>query len=103
MPIHDGEKAVEIIKTPSDDHSRKILSATISKALSVEEIRQVHGIPLGSLYRKIHALEAKGLILANPIKTKDGKKAYEYQATLKNAVIRFGSEQVKVRVTPNGI
>ena len=98
----NNAKALEIIRTLSDDYSRKIVLSTISKPLTIDAISEEHDIPISTCYRRIHDLEEKGIIRSEPIITEDGKRAFLYRSTLKRATISFGSGELAVKVRPNG-
>ena len=102
MPLMNNAKAIEIIRTLSDDYSRKIVLATITKPLTIDAISEEHDIPISTCYRRIHDLEEKGIIRSEPIITDDGKRAYLYRSTFKRATISFASDEFAVKVKPNG-
>jgi len=102
MLVSDRDGALEIVKAFSDDYSRRIILALISKALAVEEISAQERIPLSTCYRRVRELEVSGILRVNkPIIWKDGKKYICYKTTFKSASIDFDSGRLSVDIVPN--
>ena len=89
---------MKIASLLTDDYAIKILVATYSKPRNAIEISQKLDVPIAACYRRIHALEAVGLIHAVEIaKQRDRKIAY-YASLLKNAYLFFEEGQLKIRL-----
>ena len=102
MLVSDNSKALEVVKALSDEYSRKIVLAIISKSLSIEEISKEQHIPISTCYRRVHELQSYGIIRVDrTIIQDDGKKFACYRASFKNASINLESGELKVDVEPN--
>lgn len=99
MLVTDSEKANEIVKTLSDEYSRKIVLAITSKSMTAEEISKEKGIPTSTCYRRIHSLLSHGMIRVDKtIISDDGKKFVCYLSCFKNASINLEGDGLKVDV-----
>ncbi len=99
MLVTDTEKANEIVKTLSDEYSRKIVLAITSKSMTAEEISKEKGIPTSTCYRRIHSLLSHGMIKVDKtIISDDGKKFICYLSCFKNASINLEGDELKVDV-----
>jgi len=102
MPVLDDSRALEVVKALSDEYSRKILLAIISKPLSIEEICAESHVPVSTCYRRVRELENHGIIRPEEtIITEDGKKFIRYVSRLKQATIILDSQELKVDIVPN--
>lgn len=101
MWINDAEKVRKIVSALSDEYSRKIIAATISKAKSPEQISEEEAIPLSTCYRRIHDLLALSIIHVNKIDLADGKKSVLYKSAYKNILVKFESNELAVDLDPN--
>lgn len=102
MLVSDNSKALEVVKALSDEYSRKIVLAIISKSLSIEEISKEQHIPISTCYRRVHELQSYGIIRVDrTIIQDDGKKFACYRASFKTASINLESGELKVDVEPN--
>jgi DNA-binding Lrp family transcriptional regulator len=102
MLVLDHSKGEELVRALSDDYSRKIILAIMSKAQPIEEISREQGIPISTCYRRVHDLLVSGIV--KPDKTiilEDGKKYISYKAAFKNATINLDSSELSVVVVLN--
>ena len=58
MLVSDQNKALEIVKAFSDEYSRKIILAVISRSLPIEEISAEEHIPISTCYRRVRELQS---------------------------------------------
>lgn len=102
MLVSDSARALEVIKSLSDEYSRKIVLSIITRSLPIEEISKEQHIPISTCYRRMHELLDYGIV--RPDKTiiqEDGKKFISYRTSFKNATINLESGELKVDVEPN--
>ncbi len=75
-----------ILDTLGDPVVRRILGATDGTARTAPDLNQATGVPLTTLYRKIHELEELGLIgIERSAITPDGKRVDFYRSRLEEA------------------
>ena len=102
MLVSDNSKALEVVKSLSDEYSRKIVLSIISKSMPIEEISKEQHIPISTCYRRIHELQRYGIVKVDkPVIQGDGKKFVCYRASFKNASISLESGELKVDVELN--
>ena len=89
---------IEVSKTITDEYCAKILIATYQKPKSAIELSNKFEIPIAACYRRIHSLEALGLIrCVDSVLTKKGKHIKVYKSQLKSAYIFFERGKLRVR------
>jgi predicted transcriptional regulator len=99
MLVSENTDSPGVVKTLTDDYSRKILFSISSKSLSVEEISIAEHIPVSTCYRRVHNLKTIGIIRqVETFFTEDGKKFFRYRSILRNATINFNSGRLEVKV-----
>ena len=99
MLVTDSERANDVVKTLSDEYSRKIVYAISSKSMTVEEISKEQNIPTSTCYRRIHSLLSHGMVRVDrTIINDDGKKFICYISTFKNASISLAGGELRVDV-----
>ncbi len=102
MLVSDQAKALEVVKTLSDEYSRKIVLAIIKRSLPIEMISTEQHIPISTCYRRVHELLSYGIIRADKtIIQEDGKKYVCYKASFKRASIQLESGELKVDLISN--
>lgn len=102
--LKDEVKSIEIVNALSDEYSRKIVLAIMSKSQSIEELSRDLGIPISTCYRKVRHMLRFGIV--RPVRTiidETGKKYVSYAASFKNASVRFESGEMMVDVTFNTV
>lgn len=103
MLIPDNAKALEVVRALSEEYSKRIILSTIAKSMSVEQISREQNIPISTCYRRVRELESAGVVKADNITIKDGKKLVSYKTTFKSASISLESGELRVDVTPNRV
>lgn len=104
MLLKDDTKAVEIVNALSDEYSRKIVLAIMSKSESIEELSKDLDIPISTCYRKVRHMLRFGIV--RPFRTvidENGKKYVSYATTFKNASVKFESGEMMVDVIFNNV
>lgn len=102
MLVSDQAKALEVVKTLSDEYSRKIVLAIIKRSLPIEAIGEEQHIPISTCYRRVHELLSYGIIRADKtIIQEDGKKYICYKASFKSVSIQLESGELKVDLISN--
>ena len=102
MLVSDRAKALEVVKTLSDEYSRKIVLAVIKRSLPIGVISTELHIPISTCYRRIHELASYGIIRADrSVIQEDGKKYICYKASFKSASIQLESGELKVDLISN--
>lgn len=100
--VSDNSRALEVVKSLSDEYSRKIVLSIISESLPIEEISKQQHIPISTCYRRVHELQSYGLVRVDrTIIQEDGKKFVCYRAAFRNAKINLESGELKVDVELN--
>ncbi len=102
MLVSDNARALEVIKSLSDEYSRKIVLSIITRSLPIEDISKEQHIPISTCYRRMHELLDYGIVRADKtVIQADGKKFISYRTAFKNATINLESGELKVDVEPN--
>ena len=102
MLVSDNARALEVIKSLSDEYSRKIVLSIIARSLPIEDISKEQHIPISTCYRRMHELLDYGIVRADKtVIQEDGKKFISYRTAFKNATINLESGELKVDVEPN--
>jgi len=99
---HASRLAVAILDALGDEHCRKMLGSSITRARTVEQIAAETEVPVSTCYRKLRLLVDEGLMIAETIGTKGvGKRRLVYRTSILSAALRFGSGGVGIKVRPN--
>lgn len=86
VPTEPRNREERLLDALGDGVVRRILSATDGAARTAPELNQATGVPLTTLYRKLHELEALGLIgIERSAITGDGKRVDFYRSRLEEA------------------
>ena len=85
-----------------DVRIRRILLASMRKARTMEELSRLSGIPLGSCYRKVHALVRGHLLrVSSFVLTPEGKKLALYRCGFDKVSVSLKSSGFSLEVTPH--
>jgi Helix-turn-helix domain len=99
MMIAEQDRKDAFLQAMSDEFERKILSSTVQRTKSVEEISKENQIPMSTCYRRIRLLvDMKLLRIERTIITDSGKKYETFRSTVKDATIIFSSGEISVDV-----
>ena len=102
MLIKDRRLQQALLEALADEQSAKILAATAFQPRSVMDLIRVEGIPSSSAYRRVHDLEANGLlVVARTVLMSDGKTYSVYKATFRELNVTFQAGALVVTATPN--
>ena len=86
-------------KLLADENTLKILAGSFDKPRSAQELSNKFNIPIAVCYRKIHDLEASGLMeCVDKILTQDGRRVKLYRSQLKGAYIFFNHGKLRVHL-----
>ncbi len=89
----------DISRLLTDEYAERILVATHDHPRSVQNISDKNDIPIAACYRKVHELEAAGLLqCAEIITTPKGKTMKLYRSQLKRAVLVYEEGVFKVKL-----
>ena len=96
------ELSLAIAEAMLDAFSRKIVTSTISEGKTTETLSAENGIPLSTAYRRVHDLEAQGIIIVERVVlTSSGKRYSIYRSAFTEVKIDLESNGLSVQVTPN--
>lgn len=102
MRINDPVIAEKITMAISDMHARRIISASIPRAKSANELADELAIPLRSIYRYIEELCNMGLLAGERQELIDsGGKYMLYRSLVKSVTVQFGTDGLDVDLIPN--
>tara|TARA_B100000315_G_scaffold250719_1_gene284048 strand:+ start:1290 stop:1649 length:360 start_codon:yes stop_codon:yes gene_type:complete len=102
MLVTDEESRGKVLTALADEYSRKILSATIQKAMPVSDLSASYRIPISSTYRRVRDLLELGLLAVEKSVISDEGKRFElYRSTAKRVDIRFNLGDVEIEIIPN--
>ena len=90
------------MKALADPESARILAATATGPRSANEIVKGEDLPQSSTYRRLHELEAEGLVVvAKTVLKPDGKTYQMYKATFREVRVTFRGGELIVEAEPN--
>ncbi len=90
-------KALAVSSLLADEYILQILTATWSRALTVEEISKKFDIPIATCYRKIRELEKRNMITCSErIVTREGRSRKKFQSTTNSISIVFHNGELRV-------
>lgn len=93
-----GPREESILDALGDAVVRRILVATDGAAHTAPELAQATGVPLTTLYRKLHELEEAHLIgVERSAITPDGKRVEFYRSRLEEAHVELRSGRFSLR------
>jgi DNA-binding transcriptional ArsR family regulator len=89
-----------VLETMVDVTSLLILSATANERKTVRDLAVELNLPIASLYRKVRALQAAGVLSAEKVKDRGtGKETMTYESLLSGLNIRFGAPDTHVELS----
>jgi hypothetical protein len=98
--IHDSEHKQLYLDMLSDQFSIKIITNIITDSKTPINISKETGIPISTVYRRLHFLQKNNLVKISGGINKDGK-FFAYQSKIKGVEITFNGKSIGVFVTPN--
>ncbi|MFQ6011073.1 MAG: ArsR/SmtB family transcription factor, partial [Nitrososphaerales archaeon] len=102
MRINDSKLRERLVVAVSDPLARKIVSSTISRAKSVNELAEELAISVRSVYRYIDDLNKLGLLTAErSVGLEGGGKYRSYRSMIRSIIIKYEGEVVEVELIPN--
>jgi transcription initiation factor IIE alpha subunit len=102
MRINDPALKENLVKSISDSHLRRILSATIPKAKSSTELSAELRIPVRSLYRYIKDLSELGLLTVERSSFPHGGGKYDlYRSMVRSVTVKYEGNSVEIDLLPN--
>ena len=91
-----------VLRAISEAQSSKILESIIPKGMTIEEIGIATGVPVSTVYRKMHEMTDDGLaVVERAVISRDGKRSAIYRATFSRVKVEFEPEDCRVEGTPN--
>lgn len=100
VPLLPRRREDAMLDALGDPVIRRILASTDATARTAPELNQSTGVPLTTLYRKIHELEELGLVgIERSAITPDGKRVDFYRSCLEEArvEVKGGSFRLQAR------
>ncbi len=102
MRINDPELRERLVVVVSDPQARKIVSSTISRAKSVNELAEELKIPVRGVYRYIDDLNKLGLVTAeHSVLLEGGGKYRSYRSMVRSIIIKYEEDFIDVELIPN--
>lgn len=99
--IIDNDNEDAIFTVSSDRFCRKVISYIIGEQKSVKEISNESGIPIGTVYRKIHLLKKQNLLKITGVITTDAKKVFYYKSRIRTIYTKYENGVFDVEIIPN--
>ena len=98
--VIEQDRKEAMLYAMANEYTRKIISSTISKAKSVEEIASENGIPMSTCYRRIRELLSLRILrVERTIITAEGKKHETFRSVVRDAKVNFTPTELSVEVT----
>lgn len=100
--INEDTKKQKIVEIFSDQNTRAILSAIVTKSKSASEISDESKIPLNTVYRKLHRLVENRMIAISGCIDTRGRRNYLYKSKIRSLRMAFTNEGLAIHVITNG-
>jgi hypothetical protein len=102
MRINDPKMAERVALAMSDSHTRKIISTTVAKAKSANDLSEELSLPLRSVYRYVEEMCELGLLTGErQALIESGGKYTLYRSMVKSVTVSFEGNRVEVDLIPN--
>ena len=95
------ERADEILETVSDPYQRKIIGCIKDESKTVFQISKDAGIATSTVYRKIHKLDEKKLLISSGSITPQKKREFKYKSKIRKVVTVFDEDVIDVKIYTN--
>jgi hypothetical protein len=97
-PVGPGPREDAVLDALGDPVVRRILVATDRQARTAPELSQTTGVPLTTLYRKLHELEAAQLLgVERSAITPDGKRVDFYRSRVEEVHVELRTGRFSLR------
>jgi predicted transcriptional regulator len=93
------EELSDVLKTLSDEHSRKILQETMKRPMSANELSDVCDISTQSVYRRTDELTSHGLLQMEMEYDEDGHHFRTFSADPTRIVIGISEQHTDVTIS----
>lgn len=102
MRINDPKIAERVALAMSDSHTRRIISVTVARPKSANDLSEELSLPLRSVYRYVEDMCELGLLTGERQALIDsGGKYTLYRSTVKSVTVSFEGNRVEVDLIPN--
>lgn len=99
--VINQERADIILKVISDPERRKIITSIKQEFKNVNQISEETKLPTSTVYRKIHELKEKNVILSSSKIRKDGKREFTYKSKIQKVTMKFEHNDIDVKIYTN--
>ena len=99
--IINQERADTILQIISDPERRKIINTIKYKSKSAMQISKETNLPLSSVYRRIHELTAKNILITSGAINEQNKKEILYKSKIHKVQATFDNEVMDVKIFTN--
>jgi predicted transcriptional regulator len=95
------DRAGVILKTILDKDRRKIIFCIKNKSKTLSQISKETGLSISSVYRRIHDLDEKELLILSGDINLHGKREIRYKSKIRKVVVVFDKDVTDVKVYSN--
>ena len=102
-PEQSAQWTRSVLNALGDQHSRRILSSAIARAMTVEEIVDETKLPMSTTYRRVRQFVDEGLmVMEKVVLTKAGKRYARYRTSFTSMTVTLsGSRRIEVEIKAN--
>ena len=99
--VINQERADLILGAISDPDRRKILNSIRDEFKTANQIASETNLPISTVYRKIHELDEKHVLISSGKINSHGKKEFTYQSKIRKVVAVFENNEIDVKIYTN--
>ena len=99
--IINQERADIILSAISDPERRKIITSIKNEFKNVNQIAKETQLSSSTVYRKIHELDEKNIIISSSKICANGKREFSYKSKIQKVTIKFEYDSLDVKIYTN--
>lgn len=99
--VINQERADIILGAISDPERRNIITSIKNKFKNVNQISEETNLPISTVYRKIHELNEKNLLISSSNIRTNGKREFTYKSKIQKVTMNFEHDELDVKIYTN--
>ena len=99
--VINQERADFILKTIADPDRRKVIASIKNEFKTAIQISKETGITLNKVYKKIHELTSRNVLISSSKINSRGKKEFSYKSKIRKVLVEFEDDILDVQIYTN--
>ena len=99
--IINQERADFILKTIADPDRRKVIGSIKDQFKTAIQISEETGLTLNKVYKKIHDLSDRNVLISSAKINSRGKKEFVYKSKIRKVLVEFEDDVLDVQIYTN--